>query len=292
MPARDQQRAGKLRKHEFAKYHGLGNDYIVVDTRSFGTRLTPARIRAICERHTGVGSDGLLALTGSRRADFGVRIFNPDGSEAEKSGNGLRILARFLYEFGYTRRTQFSVETKGGLVSAELNTRRERGGLVRVDMGRATFWSDEIPVRGPRREVIDEALHVGSQILRATCVSLGNPHCVIFVRVLSLRELQKLGALLEHHPSFPKRSNVQFAHVASPKLIEALIWERGAGETPASGSSACAVAAAAFRNHLVERRVQVQMPGGKLSIEIGHDFAVRMTGPCTPVYRGRLLSPR
>ncbi len=289
MPERGQ--AGKLRAGEFAKYHGLGNDYVVVDSKSFGIRLTPARIRKLCNRNTGLGSDGILALTSSRRADFGLRIFNPDGSEAEKSGNGLRILSRFLYDFGYTRRKSFSIDTKGGLVSAELSLRGQRVSRVRVDMGRATFWSDEIPVRGPRREVIDEQLLVGSKMLRVTCVSVGNPHCVIFVPELSLSELQKLGPLLEHHASFPRRSNVQFARVASPRAIDALIWERGAGETAASGSSACAVAAAAYRNQLVGRRVQVRMPGGSLSIEIGDDFAMRMTGPCTPVYRGRLLSP-
>ncbi len=289
MPERGQ--AGKLRAGEFAKYHGLGNDYVVVDSKSFGIRLTPARIRKLCNRNTGLGSDGILALTSSRRADFGLRIFNPDGSEAEKSGNGLRILSRFLYDFGYTRRKSFSIDTKGGLVSAELSLRGQRVSRVRVDMGRATFWSDEIPVRGPRREVIDEQLVVGSRMLRVTCVSVGNPHCVIFVPELSLRELQKFGPVLEHHQSFPRRSNVQFARVASPTTIDALIWERGAGETAASGSSACAVAAAAYRNQLVGRRVQVRMPGGSLSIEIGDDFAMRMTGPCTPVYRGRLLAP-
>jgi len=287
--ARDQR--GKLKAGEFAKYHGLGNDYVVIDAETFGIHLTRARIRRLCNRNTGLGSDGILALTPSRRADFGLRIFNPDGSEAEKSGNGLRILSRFLYDLGYTRRKSFSIATKGGRVIAELTLRGKEVSRVKVDMGRATFWSDEIPVLGPRREVIDEQLVVGSQTLRMSCVSVGNPHCVIFVPELSSRELQEFGPLLEHHPSFPRRSNVQFARVASPKLIDVLIWERGAGETAASGSSACAVAAAAHRRELTGRRVQVRMPGGKLSIEIRADFALRMTGPSTPVYRGRLLAP-
>ncbi len=287
MPQRGQ--GGKLKAGEFAKYHGLGNDYVVIDSRTFGTRLTPARIRKLCHRNTGLGSDGILALTPSRRADFGLRIFNPDGSEAEKSGNGLRILSRFLYDFGYTRRKSFSIDTKGGRVQAELSLRGKEVSRVSVEMGHATFWSDEIPVRGPRREVIDEQLVVESRLLRVTCVSVGNPHCVIFVPELSSHELQKFGTLLEHHSSFPRRINVQFARVVSPKLIDVLIWERGAGETAASGSSACAVAAAAHRNELVGRRVQVRMPGGQLSIEIGDDFSLRMTGPSTPVYRGRML---
>jgi diaminopimelate epimerase len=282
----------RLREREFAKYHGLGNDYVVIDAERFGARLTPARVRAICKRHSGVGADGVLALSRSRLGDFAVRIFNPDGSEAEKSGNGLRILARFLYEFGYTRRTQLSIETRGGLVSAELSLRQGRVDQIRVEMGRASFHSDEIPVRGPGREVVNEELRVGSESLRVTCVSVGNPHCVVFVPELRIAELRRLGPLLENHPSFPNRSNVQLARVLSPKLVETLIWERGAGETLASGSSACAVAAAAFRNGRLERRARVAMAGGKLLIEIGEAFAIRMTGPCSPVYRGRLLDFR
>ncbi len=289
MPRARERRQSRLREGEFAKYHALGNDYLVIDAERFGTKLTRARVRSFCTRHTGAGSDGLLALAPSSHADFGVRIFNPDGSEAEKSGNGVRILARFLRDFGYTRRTRFSIETKGGVVHAELSSRRDAAGRISVDMGKVTFWSHKIPVRGPRREVINERLRVGSRVLRATCLSIGNPHCVIFERELGVRALQRLGALIEHHPMFPKRSNVQFVRVATRKRLEALIWERGAGETQASGSSACAIAAAAYRTGLADRRVQVQMPGGKLSIEIGDDLTVHMTGPATPVYRGIVL---
>ena len=289
MPRARERRQSRLREGEFAKYHALGNDYLVIDAERFGTKLTRARVRSFCTRHTGAGSDGLLALAPSSRANFALRIFNPDGSEAEKSGNGVRILARFLRDFGYTRRTRFSIETKGGVVHAELSSRRDAAGPISVDMGKVTFWSHKIPVSGPRREVVNEKLRVGSRVLRATCLSIGNPHCVIFERELGVRELQRLGALIEHHPMFPKRSNVQFVRVATRKRLEALIWERGAGETQASGSSACAIAAAAYRNGLADRRVQVQMPGGKLSIEIGDDLTVRMTGPATPVYRGIVL---
>ena len=250
----------KLGRGEFAKYHALGNDYIVVDLKTLGEALTAPRIRAICHRHLGVGSDGILALVPSRVAAFGVRIFNPDGSEAEKSGNGVRIFARFLYEFGYTRSTKLAIETAGGVVNA-VSVGKGRMRTIRVDMGRATFDSAEIPVRGPRREVVGEHLRIGGRSFRVTCLSVGNPHCVIFVPQLSVGDLRRFGPLIQRHRWFPRRTNVQFAWVRSRRLIDALIWERGAGETSASGSSSCAIAAAAVKQHLVDAQVRVRMPG-------------------------------
>ena len=199
------------------------------------------------------------------------------------------IAARCLYELGYTQKKRFSIETPGGIVDAVLLLRRGRVDQIRLEMGRATFRSDEIPVLGPEREVIHEPLQVGARELRVTCVSIGNPHCVIFVPQLVLEELRRLGPLIENHESFPNRINVQLARVRSRKRIEALVWERGAGETLASGTSACAIAAAAFRNRLVERRVEVAMRGGEIQIEIHDDYEIRMTGTATPVYRGRLI---
>jgi diaminopimelate epimerase len=281
----------KLGAGEFAKYHALGNDYIVIDPQRLGARLTPPRIRAICDRHTGVGSDGILACTAAPAADFGLRIFNPDGSEAEKSGNGVRIFARFLYDFGYTRKTNLSIATKGGRVQAELTVRRGRVERIRVAMGRATFASGDIPMRGPHREVIDEPLTVARRAWRVTCVSVGNPHCVIFVRRLRAEDLRTFGPLIERHPQFPQRINVQLARVRSRRRIDALVWERGAGETMASGSSSCAIVAAAYRRRLVDARVAVHMPGGRLDIEVGPGLELHMAGPATPLYRGRLLLP-
>lgn len=280
----------KLGRGEFAKYHALGNDYIVVDPRTLGMRLTPARVRAVCDRHTGVGSDGILALSPARGADFGLRIFNPDGSEAEKSGNGLRIFARFLYDFGYTRRHSFSIATAGGLVPAELAIVRGHVASVRVAMGKATFVSSEIPMRGRLREVIGEPLRVGDGTRLVTCVSVGNPHCVVFVPKLDVGELRRFGPLIERHRSFPNRINVQFARVRSRRRVDILIWERGAGETLASGSSSTAVVAAAFRHGLVDRNVVVTMPGGELSIEIDGGGVLHLRGDAEPVCRGRLLT--
>ena len=173
---------------------------------------------------------------------------------------------------------------------AHLSVAKAHVRSIRVDMGRATFTSTEIPVLGPVREVIDEPLRVGSLELRVTCVSVGNPHCVRFVSELHPEALRSLGPQLENHAMFPNRTNVQLARVRSRSAIDVLVWERGAGETRASGSSSCAVAAAAHRLGLVDRRVDVRMPGGSLRIEIGADYALRMTGPATPVFRGRVLT--
>jgi diaminopimelate epimerase len=278
-----------LARDEFAKYHALGNDYLVVDGDLQRPKLDAARVRALCDRHTGIGSDGILALHRPRRGELCLRIWNPDGSEAEKSGNGLRIFARFLWDFGYVRARELAISTLGGPVVARLSVVKAQVRSIRVEMGRATFTSSEIPVLGPVREVVDEPLRVGSLELRVTCVSVGNPHCVRFVSELHPEALRSLGPQLESHALFPNRTNVQLARVRSRTAIDVLVWERGAGETRASGSSSCAVAAAAHRLGLVDRRVDVRMPGGTLRIEIGADYALRMTGPATPVYRGKLL---
>jgi len=278
-----------LGRDEFAKYHALGNDYVVVDGDLVRPKLDAARVRALCNRHTGIGSDGILALHRPRKSALALRIWNPDGSEAEKSGNGVRIFARFLWDFRYVRSKKLAIETPGGVVSAELSVSDGDVRTIRVDMGRASFQSRDLPMLGPPREVVDEPLRVGSLDLRVTCVSIGNPHCVRFVPNLHPEVLRNIGPQLETHPMFPQRTNVQLAHVRSRSSIAALIWERGAGETLASGSSSCAVAVAAHRLGLVDRKVDVLMPGGSLHIEIGSDWSLRMTGPATPVYRGALL---
>jgi diaminopimelate epimerase len=280
----------KLSRGEFAKYHALGNDYIVVDSAALGLALTAARVRRICNRHTGVGSDGILALTPSGSADFGLRIFNPDGSEAEKSGNGLRIFARFLHDFGYTRRRRFAIATAGGLAPAELRITRGRVQSIVIGMGRATFRSEQIPLRGRHREVLGETLRAGGRTFEVTCVSVGNPHCVVFLSRLDVDDLRRFGPLLERHHLFPNRTNVQFARVRSRRVVDVLIWERGAGETLASGSSATAVAAAAHRHGLVGAQVTVRMPGGTLQIGIDDDLQLQLSGHAEPVCRGRLIA--
>jgi len=270
----------------FVKSHALGNDYIVVDPAALSFPLTPDAIRRICDRHLGAGSDGVLALVPSERADFGLRIYNPDGTEAEKSGNGLRIFARFLHDHGLTSKTEFTVETPGGLVGIILEVRHGEVRQITVDMGAATFASDRIPVTGPSREVVNELLEVDGRPLTITAVSVGNPHCVVFVPALLDVDLETLGPLLERHHAFLNRTNVQFAEVRSRQRIAILIWERGAGVTMASGSSACAVAAAAVRKGLADRNVTIEMPGGSLEISVAEDWSIRMAGPAVEVYLG------
>ncbi|HEV8352663.1 MAG TPA: diaminopimelate epimerase [bacterium] len=270
----------------FVKSHALGNDYIVLDPAALSFALTPEAIRRICDRHLGAGSDGILALAASDRADFGLRIYNPDGSEAEKSGNGLRIFARYLYDHRLTSKTQFTIETPGGLVGILLDVRDGDAGQITVDMGAATFASDRIPVTGAPREVVNELIDVDGRPLTITAVSVGNPHCVVFVPALADVDLETLGPFLERHPAFPNRTNVQFAEVRSRRRIAILIWERGAGVTMASGSSACAVAAAAVRKGLADRNVTIEMPGGSLEISVAEDWSIRMTGPAVEVYSG------
>ncbi|MCX5734677.1 MAG: diaminopimelate epimerase [candidate division NC10 bacterium] len=273
---------------EFVKSHGLGNDYIVLDQAQLSRPLTPEAVRTICDYHFGVGSDGILLVVPGTEADFGVRIFNPDGSEAEKSGNGIRILAKFLYDHGYAPRPELTISTLGGLVRAWLDLDGDRVRMITADMGQATFVSAEIPVAGPRREVVRETLAVDDQRLTVTCVSVGNPHCVIFTDALDVDEVKRLGPKIERHPSFPNRINVQFAKLLGRDRVSILIWERGAGYTLASGTSSCAVAAACVKNGLTDRTVTIESPGGALAVSIGDTWGLTLTGPVSEICRGRL----
>ncbi len=277
-----------MERNGFVKSHALGNDYIVVDPGALSFPLAPQAIRMICDRHRGVGSDGILAHVPSDRADFGLRIYNPDGSEAEKSGNGLRIFARYLHDHGLAKAREFRIETPGGIVNVALRLKGREVEDITIDMGAATFQSAQIPVAGPSREVVDEAIEVDGDPLVFTAVSVGNPHCVVFVPDLSQVDLHRLGPKLERHRVFPNRTNVQFAEVKSRNRVTILIWERGAGETMASGSSACAVAAAAVRKQLADRELTITMPGGDLQISVALDWSIRMAGPAVEVYTGVL----
>lgn len=274
--------------NRFVKSHGLGNDYFVLDKAEISFELSPEIIRLLCHRNYGIGSDGILLLVPSDRADFGLRIFNPDGSAAEKSGNGLRIFAKFLYEHGYTKKDSFSIDTPGGIVTVEIEIKDGRVAYVTVDMGIATFRSSLIPVEGADREVVGEEIRINGDILKFTAVSVGNPHCVVFVEELDEGYARKLGPILETHPIFPNRTNVQFAKVASKNRVNILIWERGAGYTLASGSSSCAVAAACMKNGFTDRYVTVSMPGGEIQVDIKEDWSIKMRGPVEEVYSGKI----
>ena len=281
-------------KNGFFKGHGLGNDYIAVDPEELDLRLTPKNIRAICERNWGVGSDGILALTQSDKADFGVRIYNPDGSEAEKSGNGLRILGRYLYATRRTRKRCFTVETKGGIVRIELHLDQHGDpGAATVEMGQASFEPGALPCTLKVKELIQQPIKAAGRTLRFSGVSVGNPHCVVFREKggqWRREDLLELGPQLENHKLFPRRINVQLAVPVGPRSIYILIWERGAGETQASGSSSCAAASAAVRLGLVKSPVAVKAPGGTLHIDVDRDFNLTMRGPVAEVARGSFSS--
>ena len=266
---------------QFIKYHALGNDYLYLVLQEQGLDaiktefdLRPESIRLICDRHHGVGADGILVPTQSlhdllnrRQEHFAVRIFNPDGSEAEKSGNGLRIFARALFDAGIVGLDPFTIETRGGLVRCQI---LDGGRRVRVDMGGVTF--------GPqyRLDQLDATLigHVAD---------IGNPHCVIFREAVSVEETLRFGPIIENDPRFPNRTNVQFVKVIDRKTLQLEIWERGAGYTLASGSSSCAACAVAVRLGLCDADIQVHMPGGVLDVTVAPDFYVRQTGPVVRV---------
>ncbi|MFM2129153.1 MAG: Diaminopimelate epimerase 1 [Pseudomonadota bacterium] len=279
-------------KNGFFRGHGLGNDYIVMDPKELTFKLSPKNIKAVCDRNWGLGSDGILALVPSKKADFGLRIYNPDGSEAEKSGNGLRIFARYLHATGKTKKKHFTVDTKGGLVTIDLHVDRHGdASAVTVEMGQATFKPAALPCTLAANELIQQPIDAAGHTLSFTGVSVGNPHCVVFKQAgesWSREDLLKLGPVLENHALFPKRTNVQLAVPTGPKEIFILIWERGAGETQASGSSSCAAASAAVRLGLVKSPVTVKMPGGQLNIQVAPDFSLTMKGPVAEVARGTL----
>jgi len=272
----------------FFKYHALGNDYLVLNPSDFPGLAEPTgtQIRSICHRHFGLGSDGILwGPLPSARGQFGLRIFNPDGSEAEKSGNGLRIFSRYLWDHGQVANSPFSVETPGGLVQVQIQT---GGRLITVDMGAVSFRSSEIPVAGEPRDVINESLSVEDRQFTFCAATIGNPHCVIPLPEISPALARRYGPAIEIHPLFPRRTNVQFMEVLDRRNLRLEIWERGAGYTLASGSSSSAAAAVAHRLGRVDRSVTVHMPGGTLGIEISAGYHIRMTGPVTRVGEGTL----
>ena len=265
----------------FSKYHALGNDYLVLDPEEADEPPTPGQIRRICHRNFGIGSDGILfGPSPSSVATFALRIFNPDGSEAEISGNGLRIFSRYLWDRKRVDSTPFTVSTAGGTVTCSA---RAGGRSITVEMGQVRFSSGRIPMTGPEREVLDEEIELEGRLYRFFGANIGNPHCVLPMSEVSAKIAQRLGPLIETHPFFPNHTNVQFLQILDRENIRIEIWERGAGYTLASGSSSTAAAAVAYKMGSVDPQITVQMPGGKLRLEISEDYHMTMTGPATRV---------
>ena len=265
----------------FSKYHALGNDYLVLDPEEADEPPTPGQIRRICHRNFGIGSDGILfGPSPSSVATFALRIFNPDGSEAEISGNGLRIFSRYLWDRKRVDSTPFTVSTAGGTVTCSA---RAGGRSITVEMGQVRFSSGRIPMTGPEREVLDEEIELEGRLYRFFGANIGNPHCVLPMSEVSAKIAQRLGPLIETHPFFPNHTNVQFLQILDRENIRIEIWERGAGYTLASGSSSTAAAAVAYKMGSVDPQLTVQMPGGNLRLEISEDYHMTMTGPATRV---------
>jgi len=269
---------------KYSKYHAIGNDYIVIRPTEIQGELNPDVIRMICHRNYGVGSDGiLLGPLDSKSCDFGLRILNPDGSEAEKSGNGLRIFARFLWDQRLVGTQRFTVETLGGAVSCEVSG---DGSSVEVEMGEVCFDSSKIPVAGEPRDVLNEEIEIDGEILRFCAATVGNPHCVVLSDDPTPEEARRFGPLLELDPLFPNRTNVQFMKVVDRSNIQIEIWERGAGYTLESGSSSTAAAAVAHNLGLCDQDILVHMPGGEIRIQFSNGFFAIMTGPVTKICDG------
>jgi diaminopimelate epimerase len=281
----------------YTKYHGLGNDYIVLALEDLVAPLTTKSIRQICDRNLGVGSDGIVLYEGTVQSErlkndktaptFRVRIYNPDGSEAETSGNGMRIAARYLADrLAVDLHKNFNLLVGGERhVSARVDDPRHE---IEIGMGTATFNSSDVPIISNKGEALGEELSVNGERLTINCVNVGNPHCVILERQDLFNSAKTLGPLLENHQIFPRRINVQFAQVIDRTRVRIEIWERGAGYTLASGSSASAVACVCYRLGLVEPDVTVVMPGGELRVSVSPRFAVTLTGPITKVCSGEI----
>ena len=258
------------------KYHGLGNDYLVFDPNRNKLRLSPANVRLLCDRNFGVGADGVVEgplLEGER---ISVRIWNSDGSMTENSGNGVRIFAKYLKDGGYVQKKNFAIHTQGG--EASIHYLNEEGTRLKVSMGKVSFWSDEVPVEGPRREIVNETMVFGRIPYPVTCLNIGNPHCVILMDEISKELVCRIGGYSENARQLPAKINPQIMKVLDRTHIQTEVYERGAGYTLASGTGCCGAAAAAYRLGLTDPKVIVQMPGGTLEVEIEEDGQVLMTG--------------
>jgi diaminopimelate epimerase len=270
---------------KFYKYHGLGNDYIVINPAETNVSLTKEVIQLICNRNYGAGSDGILYGPEIIGDSYGLRIFNPDGSEAEKSGNGLRIFSRYLWEKGLVKENEFTIKTLGGMARSQVF---DNGKSIKVEMGQVSFDALKIPVNGETGEVVQKKLLIDEKQFIFSAATIGNPHCVIIADEISPEETLKYGPLIEHNPKFPNRTNVQFMKIVDKANIQIEIWERGAGYTLASGSSSTAAAAVAFKLKLCTNNIRVRMQGGELNINFTDDFYATMVGPVAAVYNGEL----
>lgn len=258
------------------RYHGLGNDYLVFDPNHNELELDQANVKMICDRNEGLGADGVLEGPILKEDGMHVKVWNPDGSESETSGNGVRIFAKYLMDHEYVKEQKFSIQTLSGPIEVEcLNNRATE---FRVKMGKASFISREIPVTGEVREVINESFIFHNKEYKATCLTVGNPHCIIFMDQVTPELAKELGPYVENADEFPEKTNLQICQKIDTGNLDIEIWERGSGYTKASGTGSCAAAIAAYRKGLMENRINVNQPGGMIQIDIKEDGTIFMTG--------------
>jgi len=276
---------------KFTKWQGCGNDFVLFDCLQEDIENYAAAARKVCDRHYGVGADGILVVLPSEQADFRMRIFNTDGSEAEMCGNGIRCFARYLYDFGLTKETRFTVETGAGILVPEIVLEGGQVKGVKVDMGEPHLLGEKIPVKGfDGRQVIDQTIQVANQDYRFTGVSMGNPHCVIFVEDAEAFPIHELGHQFEIHEMFPRKTNTEFVEVRDRQHVRMRVWERGAAVTLACGTGSCATVVAGILNDKLDRNgeTEVELDGGKLLIHWAENNHVFMTGPAELVFSGEL----
>ena len=272
---------------KFTKMQGIGNDYVYVNCFEEKVEDPAALAKFVSDRHFGIGSDGLILIKPSKNADFTMDMYNADGSQGEMCGNGIRCVAKYVYDKGLTDKQQISIETLAGIKYLDLTVEDGKVVLVRVDMGEPELIAEKIPVIADSEKVIDAPIEIDGTTYHMTCVSMGNPHTVIYVDDVKNLDLEKIGPKFENHERFPKRINTEFVHCIDRNTVEMRVWERGSGETLACGTGACAVAVASILNNLTDTRVTVKLLGGDLQIEWDREEdRVFMTGPATVVFDG------
>lgn len=271
---------------KFTKMHGCGNDYVLVNCLDQSVDDPPRVARDVSCRHTGIGSDGLILIHPSNRSALRMEMYNADGSRAQMCGNGLRCVAKFAYDHALTSETRIPIETDDGIKLAQCTIINGRVGNVTIDMGQPRFAPTDIPINIAGDEVIDSPIEVNAQRLKMTCLSMGNPHAVIFVDSLDGIDLHTDGPAVENHPLFPERVNAHFVQVIAPDRVTVLTWERGSGPTQACGTGVSAVCVAGSRTGRTDRRITAQVPGGELEVHWSNDNHVHLTGPAVEVFTG------
>lgn len=274
---------------KFTKMHGCGNDYVYVNC--FQERVdNPEQVaRFVSDRHKGIGSDGLILIRPSKIADFKMAMYNADGSEGAMCGNGVRCIAKYVYDYGLTDKTSISLETKAGIKYLDLTVEQGKVTMVKVNMGQPILSAEKIPVKADTKQVIDAPIVAGAKEYRMTCVSMGNPHAVVFVEDTDSLPLMELGPEFEHHEVFPDRVNTEFVQILDRQNVKMRVWERGSGETLACGTGTCATVVACVLNGLTEEEINVQLKGGEIRVRYDRkEDVVWMTGPATVVFDGEI----